>query len=222
MIKHQNKITVSSNEEGTIFGLSIPIEFEEKDLIGNIEKINFTYIKYVGKKSFREGDNTVEKFFIEFINMPIEIIKELAFLINKVINELNQKKSITEIIQSIMNLFSKHKLEKKLKKDFQLDLLKAIFILDYKNKFNFDLSKYFALNDNKTDFYINELDKHVFLKHSENNSNKIKLNETELGKINIVNDFDFYIIEFTFINDKTNILEIYEQIGLDSSYIQGK
>ncbi|MEG1009832.1 MAG: hypothetical protein RSF67_08510, partial [Clostridia bacterium] len=218
MIKHQNKITVSSNEEGTIFGLSIPIEFEEKDLIGNIEKINFTYIKYVGKKSFREGDNTVEKFFIEFINMPIEIIKELAFLINKVINELNQKKSITEIIQSIMNLFSKHKLEKKLKKDFQLDLLKAIFILDYKNKFNFDLSKYFALNDNKTDFYINELDKHVFLKHSENNSNKIKLNETELGKINIVNDFDFYIIEFTFINDKTNILEIYEQIGLDSSY----
>ncbi|MEF9985432.1 MAG: hypothetical protein RR697_03620 [Malacoplasma sp.] len=217
-----NNITVSSNEEGTIFGLSIPIQFEEKDLIGDIEKINFTYIKYVGKRSFREDNNTVEKFFIEFINMPVEIIKELAFLINEEINIINQKRTIAEILQSIMNLFSKHKLEKKLKKDFKSDLLKAIFILDYKNKFNFDLSKYFALNDDQSDFYINELDKHIFLKPSKKNTNQIKLTEIELNKIDQISNFDFYVAEFDFISDKTNILEIYEQIGLDSSYIQGK
>lgn len=218
-MEKQNKIAVSYNKEETIYGLSIPIEYEETELMDNIEKIKFTYIKYKGKRRFNENGINVEKFFIEFINMSKELLKELSNTINEKIDELNGTKSIYEALNFIVNLFSKHKFFDREMKKFNGDLGEALFMLECKNKLNIDMSKYYRGKNNLYDFHINELNKNIEIKSCHKANAKIMINNRQIEESD---SKDFYAVEYQFVEGMTDILEIYEMIGFENNLIKEK
>lgn len=218
-MEKQNKISISRNKENTVYGLSIPITYAETDLMDNIEKIKFTYIKYVGKKWFHENGCDIEKFFIEFVNMSKELVEELANVINNKIDELNEKKSIYEALYFIVNLFSKHKFFDKEMKKFNGDLGEALFMLECKNKLNIDMSQYYRGQNNLYDFHIKSANKNIEIKSCHKANAKVVINKRQIEESD---NKDFYVVEYQFVEGMTDILQIYQMIGFENNLIKEK
>lgn len=214
-----NKIAVSCNPEKTIYGLSIPLEYAENELMADIEKIKFTYIKYDGKRKFNENGQHIEKFFIQFIKMSKELVEELANIINNKIDELNGKQSIYESLMFIVNLFSQHKFVDKELKKFNGDLGEALFMLVCKNKLSIDMSKYYRGQNNLYDFHISKINKNIEIKSCHKANAKIVIDKRQIEESN---SKDFYVVEYQFVEGMTNILTIYEMIGLENNLIKEK
>lgn len=194
----------------------------EKDILRDIKKINFEYIKYQGKKRFKKENieqNTIE--FQEchcvlFDSIPKELVDEICNLIDKKLKQHNYKVSFYECLAYVVSLFRKLIFPRKKDKELRGDICEAIFILKARELFNVDIAKYYRGKDNLFDFYFDKAKKSVEVKGTTKCSGEIKIN---FRQINETTNRDFFVVEYQFISDGYNILDLYEKIGIDKSEI---
>lgn len=215
-MESRNKITVTRNKDKKMYGISFPLTYDEKDL----QKVNYSFIKYVGIRKVIEEDVETNKHFVEFVNFPESFIQDIYLLIKEDIDQLNKgNKSISEIFKHITNLFNKHRFNNREEKIFFGDLGEALFILKVKEELGVDISKYYRSNENLYDFFIEKKNYSMEVKSCTKSNGNVIINKRQLEESS---KRDFYIVEYQFIPGNKSILDIYREIGFDNLIIKEK
>lgn len=194
-------------------GLAIDPIISKKE-IGKIEKINFPNFKWIGSKTvFNDQGNEKQVHFIEIINLPDNLIREICNTINDIIND--ESISIAQAINKVIDYFKKVKFQKDIAKLLIGDLAEAIFILKTL-ELGYDVSKHLRVCDDALyDFNVdNKL--YIEVKSASSDKNEFIISNEQLEQIKNKN---IVIVKFKKVDSQTNILKLYELINKRAGYL---
>ncbi len=181
--------------------------------LGQIQKINYPNLKYVeeGLKAIEcEGEIKRNLHFVQFIDIPDNLIISIRDTIKEIIESKNM--DAKSAIDEIVNYFRKLKFTKDIKTELIGDIGEAIFILKSFEK-GMDFNKYMRMyDDNLYDFNIN--DKCIEIKTTSLEKNEFTITNEQ---INQIKDKKVVICKFKRIPGKVSILELYDLIEKYSS-----
>lgn len=178
-----------------------------KDQIGKIEKINYPNFKWIGKMTIKsEYGEEKEVHFIEIVNLPDNLIKEVTTTIKNLINDDNL--SVAESLNEIINYFKKVIFSKQATKELIGDLGEAVLILKCFEQ-GIDIAKYLrSYDEGLYDFNINNWC--VEVKTTSPEKNEFKITHEQLKQIE---QKMIIVCKFKILQQKTNILDLYEMIS---------
>ena len=176
---------------------------------GNLSKINYPNFKYIGEQDIHNKDTNEERksvHFIEIVNLPDNLVKEVANTINYLLDD--KSKTIADTIDEIFNYFKKVKFKKDIRSQLFGDIGEAIFILKcFEQKIN--MMKCLRRNDNDLyDFKTN--DRFIEVKSTSTEKNDFKISHEQLTQAKYK---DIVIVKFKTVQNEASILDLYEKIN---------
>lgn len=216
-----NKIPIKTiyDQKVNQIGIIIPKNVDKNLILNDINKINFQYIKYkgiqkIGHLNEKNEQETEEYHFVAFESIPIDLVREIEKMIITKLESENYTTNFYECLSYVVSLFRKMIFPHQKDKELRGDICEALFILKAKKELGVDISKYYRGKDNLYDFYFDKVKRSVEIKGTTKNSGEIKISYRQ---INESTERDFFVVEYQFTNDGKNILQLYEEIGLDKS-----
>ncbi len=215
MQRKENKEEVFLIDDENNYGIGVLTQ--SPITIQNIRKINQTYIRYVDKYNF-VSDETGEERIAEFIcfeNMPKNILESIVSEIKNKLENNNDK--VDNILNFIINLFSRHKFNKKIRKQIMGDIGELIFMIKMKEK-GFEVDKYYRKKEESL-YDFNFKDFYVEIKSSTKFLNEITITERQVSE---ADNKVVVVSRYQMLEDKQNIFKLFEILNSSNPIILEK
>lgn len=221
-MEFKNYINTIFDEKQNKAGIIVDKNIDEKNIIKDIEKISMKNIKYEGLKevSYYDGNkNKISdvKHFISFNNINLDLLKNILNTFYELLNDKeNNINSIFDCLKTISYLFSNAVISTEQQNKIRGDLCEAILILKCRKELGIDITKNYQSNDNLYDFYFSKVKRNLEVKGTTKAKKEIVLDARQIVE---GENRDFIVVEYQPVDDGMNLVQLYEEIGINSCQI---